>query len=583
MKIICFSTHTAIWYFAFAQATIASVLQKGGYNVLFITSGKEVSNISNPAQERILRGEFNLKGYDLGAVLTTNDYKQIELLLKKINRSNFNKFSMNGILIGKIALYEFLLHNKKMTKRLTDSEWKECDYYLRNTLVSFFACRKIIALEKPDKILMFSTLYSVDHVWQKYAEQMSVPVYFMDHGGNLSDVNDTLMIGKTNPLYFFDKLKNIYDRIKNTPVLQNELKYVTENFLELLRAKHFLVYSAPKSKECINIRKVFGIERNQKILTATLSSYDELFAAKYVGALKVPNNLIFKDQIEWVRALINYTKKRQDLFLIIRVHPREFPNKRDGMKSEHAIMLEKILKDLPKNIKVNWPTDNISIYDLAQETDVFLNAWSSVGVEMSLLGIPVVIYSKDLISYPHDLNYLAKDKKDYFAKIELALKEGWSYERIKKTYRWLSLYYCHTIVRLRSTRKEIKQSNISKLLSGVISYFYSLIPIKLRTFLIKIYFMIPGLGVGKKQINDCRRQLAEHVDISEVDRMLKESGDTLVNVDKILKNKISEKDEDTFIRNEIKRIYNALYGSLSKEIEIEKDSLQYNLRQVFNN
>jgi hypothetical protein len=581
MKIISFSSHTSTWHFALPEAAIASALQKKGHEVLFITPGNLFPGISSLKQEAILRNEFGLKGYNLGTVLTKKDFERIARLLSKLNINNFDEFVIDGIQIGKISLYEFLLHSKKMSAKLSDAQWSECKIYLKNTLISFFACRKIIKAEKPDRILMYSTLYSIDHVWKECAEKMGVTTYFMDHGLNFSDTNNTLIIGKFNTFYYINKLKKIWLKIKSIPTHRRGLDYVVENFLELLKAKHFLVYSAPKNKENINIRKIFNIKDNQKILTATMSSYDEMFAAEYVGVWDIPKKLIFATQAVWIKELINYVKNKQNLFLIIRVHPREFPNKREGVKSDHAKMLEKVLKNLPDNVKINWPTDKISIYDLDQETDVFLNAWSSVGVEMSLLGIPVVIYSKELVLYPHDLNYLAKDRKDYFAKIELALKNGWSYEKIKKTYRWLALYYYHTIVRLRRNKKGVKQSNISKLLLGVAGYFYNLIPLKLRAFLIKIYFAIPGLGIGQKQVDDCRRQLAEHMDISEVEKMLKKSGDTLVDVEKILKRQVTEKEEDYFIRHEVKIMYSALYVGLSKGGEIKKNSLQYNLKQVF--
>lgn len=581
MKIIFFSSHTATWYFAFAEASLAFALKEKGHNILFVTPGDLFKGMSSLKQEKILRKEFDLQGYDLENVLTERDFEKVNIILKKINKNNFEKLVLDDVYIGKIALYEFLLHSKKMSAKLTDAEWKECTIYLKNTLISFFACRNIVKKEKPERILMFNTLYSVNHVWERYAKIKNIPVYLLHNGSNLSDLDGTLIIAKNDPFYLMDSLKKVWIKLRGSPVLQKGLSYVTDNLLELIKAKHFLVYSTPKSKEHVNLRKIFNVTDNQKILTATMSSYDEVFAAKYVGVWNIYEKLIFATQVIWIKELINYVKNKHDLFLIIRVHPREFPNKRESVKSDHAKMLEKVLKNLPDNVKVNWPADNISIYDIAQETDVFLNAWSSVGVEMSLLGIPVVVYSKDLILYPSDLNYLAKNKKDYFTKIELALRKGWNYERIKKTYRWLALYYYHTIVRLRDKKIGTKPSISTRLISDITNYVYHLIPSKIKGFLIKVYYAIPGLGVGKKQVNDCRRQLIEHVDISSVEKMIKESGDTLVDVEKILKNGVTEKEEDFYIKHEVKRMYYALYGNMSDQTKMKKDSLQYNLKQVF--
>jgi hypothetical protein len=162
-----------------------------------------------------------------------------------------------------------------------------------------------------------------------------------------------------------------------------------------------------------------------------------------VGAIRADFKLVFPRQADWIKALIAYLGGRKELCLIIRVHPREFPNKRDGLLSEHAIGLRQIFATLPDNVRVNWPTDNVSLYDLANITDVFTNAWSSAGKEMAWLGLPVVLYSRDLTLYPADLNYVGLTEAEYFAQLERALCEGWSAERILKTYRWCALEYDH--------------------------------------------------------------------------------------------------------------------------------------------
>lgn len=579
MKVICFSSHSATWFFAFAEAVIASTLQKKGHEVLYITPGNMFPEISDTKQETILREEFKLNGYTIEKELSKKDLKEIKAIIKKLNKNNFNKLIIDDIHIGKIALYEILLDIKKMDVNFTPNEWKRCLIEIKNTLISFYACRNILKREKPDRIIVYNALYSVNHVWKRFAKVMKIPIYFIHHGVNFSDINNILMISRNDTFYYIDKLKKIWNKLETVPVNEKRLNYVTDHVLELIKAKHYLIYSAPKSRKLLEIRKIFNIKEDQKILTATMSSYDEMFAAKYIGAWNLPNKLVFPTQVDWIKKLIEYVKTRPNLFLIIRVHPREFPNKRDGVMSEHAKMLVKVLKNLPNNIKVNWPTDNISIYDLAQETDVFLNAWSTVGVEMSLLGIPVVLYSEDLVQYPSDLNYVGKDIKKYFSKIEEALKDGWSYEKIKKTYRWLVLYYCRTVMRFRNPETETKQLTFRKVLMGMIDYIYTLIPPQPRKSLIKFFLKIPGLGVSERQRNECRKQLTEPVEILGLEKMLLNLDDTLVDIKLALKEKVTIQEEDIFIRRQIKRIYNSLFFP-SKVKTFNKHSLQWKLRKA---
>ncbi len=152
-----------------------------------------------------------------------------------------------------------------------------------------------------------------------------------------------------------------------------------------------------------------------------MSSYDERFSAESTLGIKPIKDLMFPSQIEWIMSLIEYVKNREELFLIIRVHPRDFPNQRDSVTSEHSKKLKEAFSQLPSNAIVNWPEEKISLYDLKDGTDVFLNAWSMAGVEMTILGKPVVIYSSELVAYPDDLNFIGKTIPDYFNKIELVL------------------------------------------------------------------------------------------------------------------------------------------------------------------
>ncbi|MBA3502148.1 MAG: hypothetical protein H0T65_17420, partial [Deltaproteobacteria bacterium] len=122
--------------------------------------------------------------------------------------------------------------------------------------------------------------------------------------------------------------------------------------------------------------------------------------------------------------------------------------KREGRKSEHASALERELAVLPDNVRVNWPTDELSIYDLAEDTDVFLNAWSSAGREMALLGIPVVTFCPHVLQYPAELNYVGTTREAYANAIDEALRDGWSFARVRKAYRWCVLELVRGLVEI---------------------------------------------------------------------------------------------------------------------------------------
>ncbi|MBK8396242.1 MAG: hypothetical protein IPL26_13535 [Leptospiraceae bacterium] len=176
-----------------------------------------------------------------------------------------------------------------------------------------------------------------------------------------------------------------------------------------------------------------------------MSTYDELFGAYGSGfqSLKIHIVLLFSEQIDWVKFLINFCHKANGSSYNFRVHPRDFPNKRDSGMSEQALLLSDVFKLLPDNCSVNYPSDNISLYDIMEEVDVFLNGHSTTGVEMTFFGYPVVLYDPHIVHYPPDLNFFDPDitAEGYIKKIDEALNTGWSFENIRKAYRWLDLWH----------------------------------------------------------------------------------------------------------------------------------------------
>jgi hypothetical protein len=460
LKVVFFAPHSAIWVHAFPEALIAEALKQDGHEIVYVTCGELFSRfcvcmsahripIDAPETQRravcevcndykaIIRNQFGFAGYDLASILSKEDLAEADRIAGSVTPENLLNLRIDGIEVGRAALSTFLLTYKRASLTFSEDEWRIFRIELVNTLRSFLGCRKVLGRERPDRVILYSSGYSVNLVWCLLAEARGIPFYYMNAGSNLSDRLQKVVLFRGHSLQ--RRLLSYWERFQTIPCLPSTMAYVADHFLELLRGRHGFVYSAPKGHGNADLRRRFGIRPEQKILLATLSSYDELFAAQVTGLFPSDLRLLFPRQVDWVQATLDFVRARPDLFLIVRVHPREFPNKRDSVKSEHAFQIEEALRELPSNAAVNWPSDGISLYDLADITDVCLNSWSSAGKEMSLLGIPVVIYSGDLVFYPPDLNYLGETLESYYAQIEQALKDGWSVERIRRTFRWLAL------------------------------------------------------------------------------------------------------------------------------------------------
>lgn len=486
MKVLFFAPHSAIWVQSFPEALVAQTLSSAGCDVLYVGCGGEykrycipmnaigLTAASDPSiREAVCRRckdlrnvivqEFGFRAMDVHDLLDDKDRASVIQILSNVDRTNYLDLEHYGIAAGRVALYECLLHHKKLSLEFSPEQWDEYLIALSNTLLTITVVNRLLTKERFDSIVVTNALYSVNRAACLVAEGFGMRSIFLHAGGNLSNRLQTLMVAEGHTLRFLREMRDRWPEFASRPCPPKVAQLVTNHFMELIDGQHFLAYSAAKQGSSNSIRQRYAIPAGAKLLVATMSSYDERLAAEAIGVISSPSNLLFPRQVDWIRALVDHVGTRPDLFLLVRVHPREFPNKRERRKSEHASLLEEVFEHLPVNAKVNWPADNLSLYDLAEEADVFLNAWSSVGKEMTLLGLPVVIYSRELVLYPPELNFISEDRQGYFAKIDEAIASGWSLDRVKMMYRWYALEFHYALVDISDgfSRQEGKRPSFS--------------------------------------------------------------------------------------------------------------------------
>ena len=171
-----------------------------------------------------------------------------------------------------------MLTHKRINLDFSEDEWRIFRIELGNTVRSFLACRKILDRERPDRVILYSSGYSVNLVWCHLAERRGIRFYYMNAGANLSDRLQKLVIARGHSLQ--RRLLQYWDRYRNIQCAPRTMAYLTDHFLELLRARHKFIYSMPRSERPVDLRGYFGVAPHQRVLVATMSSYDELFAAQ---------------------------------------------------------------------------------------------------------------------------------------------------------------------------------------------------------------------------------------------------------------------------------------------------------------
>lgn len=343
-----------------------------------------------------------------------------------------------GTPVVRYALYESILKFKKKDLEFSDMEYEYFISMLRNTIRFALLGEKYFNnFQNPDALLVYAPQYAMNHAFVDQALARKIKVYFVDGNGNIAERYSSITIWdwKKFKLVRPGLLKWVEGLELNAS--SSDFERINKHKNQLRDGRSYSVYSSPNSS-VKNIKSFFEIDANQKIWTLALSSLDEAFAAQTIGAYpksKYPGT-VFENQYEWVRETIRWVKSEKDISLVIRMHPRDLPNKREKIKSEQASIWEEILAELPKNVVLNHPSDLISLNDLLAVSDALITGWSSAALEAMELGIPAVTYDSGLPTYPASIHLTGKTRSQYFENLEKLKNTKKSSTIQKQADRW---------------------------------------------------------------------------------------------------------------------------------------------------
>ena len=100
-------------------------------------------------------------------------------------------------------------------------------------------------------------------------------------------------------------------------------------------------------------------------------------------------NTLFVDMFEWLDLVLETADRHPEILFVIRAHPDEM---RKGKSSQESVMswaADKKLDDLT-NVILIGPNETLSSYELIQRSKFVMVYNSSIGLEASLLGMPVL-------------------------------------------------------------------------------------------------------------------------------------------------------------------------------------------------
>lgn len=403
----------------------------------------------------------------LHSFASREELDRVECIIQPVNQKNWSSFHFEELAIGDFAAYEFSLRTKFYGADIPDNLWGEYRAHLVSTLRTLIAWKNFLEVARVDAVLVENEFYGVNRAIAEYSRRKGIPTWSVYHGTSVARFGRSLAI-TSHPRQWLEL--NREPAWADAAPDSKDLKIATEWLVELTLGRSPWVYSSKylrlSSREVLEKLGVIG---STKVALALTSSPDEPKAADRARvrekSFSSSEGGKFKDQVEWLRYLIEQYRKRNDQTLVLRIHPRLLANKREQTISPFASQLRALEESAPPNVVFNWPDSGLPLWDVFSVSDRVFNYSSTAGLEAILLGLPVVQYEEDLLhSYPPELNSSSDGDMEFRPDYPAIMSES-AWKKIELAYRWISWKYARFTINPDSRIPDRRKLTVLRILN----------------------------------------------------------------------------------------------------------------------
>ncbi len=443
-----------------AQCLVARTLKERGHDVLFARCDRvftgcpvhdshgltypadpgrreEVCRRCREGADRMLR-EYGLEGVELEPLMAAGVAETVDKLIAAAP-DDMAGFHHEDLPFGRVALADTILATRVCERTSIDGRvrgtWLR---HLRNALTSYELVKRIGRDIGASRLLVFNN-YALFVGARLAARSLGIPSLNLTLGG-VVDRRRYILLHKNSESYVYLGWKN-WPRWRDLALDEDRIAYSTGDLLKILRGVYTRSFARGRSAERTGVHERLGLDPGRRLLVAYTSSLDEMMSMQLCSdgmgdsfSLPAPP---FPDQAEWIAALAKHVAARDDLQLVVRVHPREGTGTFEGREgTQHLARLRERFGALPPRVHFVWPRDPVSTYDLGEAADAVLVSWSSVGMEMARLGVPVLATTTGIGGFPQDdFVEWSPTPEGYFQKLEEILARKPELPTLLRAYR----------------------------------------------------------------------------------------------------------------------------------------------------
>ncbi|MEW6504689.1 MAG: hypothetical protein AB1457_12070 [Chloroflexota bacterium] len=230
---------------------------------------------------------------------------------------------------------------------------------------------------RPDVVIVPNGTIQELGVVYRVARHLKLPVVTYE----FSDQRQRIWLAYNSEVMRQDTAK-LWEASKDQPLREDQLERMRSLMMARQRAamwENFArLWQGKPAEGGEQARRKLGLDQRPVVLLATNVLGDSLTLGRQVFS---------KSMAEWISRTVQYFIGRPDVQLVIRIHPGEVLTHGQSM----ADVVQQVLPRLPENIRLIRASDEINTYDLIEVADVGLVYTTTVGLEMAMMGLPVVV------------------------------------------------------------------------------------------------------------------------------------------------------------------------------------------------
>jgi hypothetical protein len=356
------------------------------------------------------------------------------------------KFEVEGFRFGALCGSDLALSRKALNQmHVTGENRRLLEAYVEGALLAYRAAQALIRNYSVARLMYFNE-YSMVLGAGVAAMKAGVPITRLCQAVFRSiDHSKIALTAEPLAIYTYHRLLDEWSKWRDLALPPQRVSDIADHALMRLAGEGHTIYSPRHGSSTDALYEQLGLSPDRRLVVAYSSSMDEYYSN--VNMMDALGNQLFSrdqpfaDQMAWLRALVDHVEASTDLQLVVRLHPREGRNAHEQMESDNLRNLRREFSHAYRHVRVIWPEENISSYDLAEIADVALPAWSNISLELARMGIPTLVAFQRYVPFPiGDVVHWSPTIDGYFRMIRELTATPMSLDRVRFAYRWTNIY-----------------------------------------------------------------------------------------------------------------------------------------------